>query len=64
MSESLDYPGRMRTTTDTYTGRPFRWNMTVEVGGIDVPARCTARTLTYLHPDRVRPALLALLNRE
>ena len=60
-------PDKMRTTTDTLTGKPFRWNDTVRVKSdghlIRVPARCTARSSTHLHPDRVLPKLLLELNR-
>lgn len=57
----------MRSTRDRLTGTRFRWNTTVAVTGMDgrrviVPARCTSRTATHLHPDRVDPALLARLN--
>jgi hypothetical protein len=56
----------MRTTTDTFTGKPFRWNDVVEVlqGGhlVRVPARMTTRTFTYLNPSRVPAELLATLN--
>lgn len=54
--------GAMRTTTDTYTRKPFRWNTTALMDGWVVPARCTSRSFTELHPDRVLPALLAKLN--
>jgi len=57
----------MKTTTDIYTGKPFRWNSTVghvSADGIKtiVPARYTSRTATWLHPSRVKPELLAKLN--
>ena len=51
-----------RVTTDTLTGKRFRWNHTVVYAGHTVPARTTARSATWLHPSRVRPALLAALN--
>jgi hypothetical protein len=51
-----------RVTTDTYTGKRFRWNETALLGGWVVPARCTSKTFTELHPDRVPAKLLAELN--
>jgi hypothetical protein len=51
-----------RVTTDTLTGKKFRWNHTVVFAGHTVPARSTARRSTWLHPSRVPPALLAELN--
>lgn len=58
----------MRTTTDTYTGKPFRWNATCvhQKDGkfIRVPARYTSRTAEWLHPSRVPAKLLAELNPE
>jgi hypothetical protein len=57
----------MRTTIDTYTGKPFRWNSICLIRTDDgkttiVPERMTARDSRWLHPSRVRPALLADLN--
>lgn len=52
----------MRTTQDILTGQKFRWNETLTVGGVVVPARITSRSSTYLHPSRVPPTLLAELN--
>lgn len=56
----------LRITTDTLTGKPFRWNDTVQVntatGPVIVPARYTTRTAEHLHPDRVTPRLLRELN--
>ncbi len=52
----------MRTTTDTYTGKRFRWNTTALMYGWIVPARMTSRGFTELHPDRVPPKLLRELN--
>jgi hypothetical protein len=59
---------RMRTTTDTYTDKPFRWNETVVIVNeergtrIVTPSRETTRTSTWLHPTRVPFALLQELN--
>lgn len=57
----------MRTTTDTLTGKPFRWNSTVvfemrDGQKIIVPARYTSSTAVWLHPGRTPAALLASLN--
>ena len=53
----------MRTTTDTLTGKPFRWNCTVRlIEGVVVPARETRNDLRYLHFERVPAKLLAELN--
>lgn len=56
----------MRTTTDTLTGKPFRWNTTVRCTygrkQWQLPCRCTTRTNTWLAPDRVPAKLLAELN--
>ena len=57
----------MKTTTDTLTGKGFRWNTIVtfsypDGATIKVPGRCTSSTEDFLHPARVRPALLAELN--
>lgn len=57
----------MRTTTDTLTGKPFRWNSTCTFQDYDgtrttVPQRMTGRTCTFLHPSRTLPALLRELN--
>ena len=54
----------MKTTTDTFTGKPFRWNCTTEVHGVTTPAYETTRAATYLHPDRVPADLLNKLNRK
>jgi hypothetical protein len=59
----------MRTTTDTLTGKAFRWNITCEAYDdqgrkVTVPARLTKTTSVHLHPSRVLPALLAQLNPE
>ena len=59
----------MRTTRDTFTGKPFRWNTIVYFkdkngnNGQWVPARVTAKTSIWLHPDRVPAGLLAELNK-
>jgi len=52
----------MKTTRDTYTGQPFRWNSTCSYLGWLVPERMTSRTAQHLHPSRVTPQLLARLN--
>jgi hypothetical protein len=57
----------MRVTTDTHTGKPFRWNDTCVVVTDDgrkvvVPARYTSREARHLHPSRVPTSLLAKLN--
>jgi hypothetical protein len=54
----------MKTTTDTYTGKRFRWNETVRETrtGLLTPSRCTSRDSTWLHPGRVPVALLRELN--
>lgn len=56
----------MRRTIDLQTGKPFRWNDTVQVRAYGrywvVPARHTQRVADYLHPDRVPATLLARLN--
>jgi hypothetical protein len=52
----------MKTTIDTLTGKPFRYNDTVNYMGQIVPARITSRTSAHLAPDRVPPRLLAKLN--
>ena len=57
----------MKTTTDTFTGKPFRWNSTCiyrsdEGQEIIVPERITSRTSEMLHPSRVPASLLAKLN--
>lgn len=57
----------MKTTTDTFTGKPFRWNSTCQYELNDgqrwvVPQRMTNRTAMWLHPERVVPRLLAALN--
>lgn len=52
----------MKQTTDTFTGKPFRWNGTMRAGHLNVPARCTPQTAKHLHPHRVPAGLLAKLN--
>jgi hypothetical protein len=52
----------MRTTTDTYTGKPFRWNEEVRFKGFVVPCRSTTRDSVWLHPARVPDKLLRELN--
>lgn len=56
----------MKTTKDTLTGKPFRWNSTCILktahGDFVVPQRMTARTAAYLHPSRIPERLLAELN--
>ncbi len=57
----------MKVTTDTHTGKPFRWNSTVlyrldDGRELFVPARYSSRTATHLHPTRVRAEVLARLN--
>lgn len=56
----------MKATTDTLTGKAFRWNGTCTLktsrGDFVVPQRCTSRTSEYLHPSRVPANLLATLN--
>lgn len=57
----------MRVTTDTLTGKPFRWNTTSVLKTQDgqswcVPERQTATSATFLHPARVPAKLLAALN--
>jgi len=57
----------MKTTIDTLTGKPFRWNGTCIYELKDgqrwiVPQRMTTRSAEWLHPGRVVPALLAKLN--
>jgi hypothetical protein len=56
----------MKTTKDTLTGKPFRWNSTCFLktarGDFVVPERMTSRTASYLHPSRVPAHLLAQLN--
>jgi hypothetical protein len=54
----------MRKTTDTKTGKPFRWNVTILIDGLRVPARRTSRGRAHLTPDRVLPQVLWRLNRE
>jgi hypothetical protein len=58
----------MRVTTDTLTGKPFRWNTTVDyvIDGrrVVVPARMGQTFATHLHPHRVPAKLLAKLNPE
>lgn len=56
----------MRTTTDLYTGKPFRWNDVVRIRDFDIltPARYTSRTATHLDPHRVPVKLLRELNPE
>lgn len=52
----------MRSCKDTLTGKRFRWNDTVMISQLTVPARTTSRTATYLHPHRVPAHLLFELN--
>lgn len=52
----------MKSTTDTYTGKRFRYNETVRYMGLNVPARMTKTSSTHLAPDRVPATLLATLN--
>lgn len=52
----------MKTTIDTLTGKPFRYNTTVLYQGKVVPARVTSCSATHLHPNRVSAELLAELN--
>jgi hypothetical protein len=57
----------MRTTTDTYTGKRFRYNGTCAYTLRDgskwiVPQRMTTRTCEWLHPGRTPDKLLAALN--
>jgi hypothetical protein len=56
----------MRTTTDIYTGKRFRWNETVieRDSGLLTPGRATTRSATHLHPSRVPRRLLVELNGE
>jgi hypothetical protein len=53
----------MRKTTDTKTGKTFRWNTTIVEDGLLVPARRTSRGMAHLPSDRVLPGLLWQLNR-
>lgn len=57
----------MKTTTDTFTKRPFRWNTTVKAhtpqGFFVVPAIDSRRgECAHLHPGRVPAKLLKELN--
>jgi hypothetical protein len=52
----------MKTTTDTFTGKRFRYNEIVSYLGFKVPGRTTARTSTHLAPGRIEPKLWARLN--
>jgi hypothetical protein len=59
----------MRSTTDTYTGKRFRWNETVLIAypngtRIATPSRLTTRDSIHLDPSRVPVDLLAELNPE
>lgn len=63
----------MRSTTDTYTGKPFRYNQIVAVDmfrsterrrRVNTVGRITSRTNQFLHPDRLTPAMFAQLNPE
>jgi hypothetical protein len=54
----------MRKTTDTKTGKSFRWNIAILVDGLWVPGRRTSRGTAHLQPDRVLPNLLWRLNRK
>ena len=64
----LGFDGIMRTTKDTYTGKPFRWNACIGLRNGDgpalirTPARFTSRTSTWLDPSRVGMSLLVKLN--
>jgi len=63
------HDGKMRTTRDTLTGKPFRWNSVDIYEAPDgtrtfVPARYTSTTATWLHPTRTPVLLLAKLNRD
>jgi hypothetical protein len=54
---------KMRTTTDTYTGKRFLYNMTARCAdGRVTVARCTDHEYTWLHPDRLLPTMLRRLN--
>jgi hypothetical protein len=64
---AMDDDRATKTTIDTYTGKPFRWNTTALANDVEgnewlVPARCTSRDFMHLHPGRVRASLLARLN--
>jgi hypothetical protein len=48
----------MKTTTDTFTGKRFRYNEIVSYLGFKVPGRTTARTSTHLAPGRIEPKRL------
>ena len=52
----------MKTTTDTYSGKQFRYNEIVSYLAYNVPGRTTARTSTHLAPGRIQPKLWAQLN--
>ena len=56
--------GPARTTTDTYTGKRFRWNTTARVEGLATPAWCGANSFFYLHPTRTTTKLLLTLNKD
>ena len=57
----------MKTTIDTFTGKPFRYNSVClyrlnDGSEWNVPERQTSRSATWLHPGRTKPELLASLN--
>lgn len=58
--------GKQRTTTDTYTGEPFRWNDVVLVGSVRTVAKSSRRAGVemWLDPSRVPAELLRELNPE
>jgi len=63
----MSHDGKMRTTRDTFSGKPFRWNAVDVYEAPDgrrifVPARYTSRTSIWLHPTRTPARLLAELN--
>lgn len=54
----------MRTATDTYTGKRFRYNEVTwwPSRSLYAPTRIGKRTTVELHPDRTDAATLARLN--
>ena len=52
----------MRVTTDTYSGKPFRWNETIVMYGIVTVSRVMKTKTVDLHPSRVPVRLLNELN--
>jgi len=52
----------MRTTTDTFTGKPFRYNYVLFVDGVQTVGRITRRTNVWLHPTRLPEKLHGSLN--